>query len=296
MSVQVGDEYPIRYRAVNADRELIAATLTLTVTDPSGNPSTPTPSNPSTGIYEYAIDVDEAGFWQYQWTVTSPYDDVDKGQFTAEAFAAMNYISLPLFKANLKTTAVGHDELMQFAIDTAREKIHEHCYRPGIGFWQGPTTVVRDYDPNGRTSDHTVSGYIKELLLTDDIASTTGLTVQVGYGSSWTTIDSSSYEFWPDNALALGRPIEGIIRQGALWTTHPRQRVRVTARPGFPAVPQSIKQAQLIQSLRYYLRKDSPEGVMGSAEWGGMIRMARIDPDVVELLKDFVKYGAGSTG
>jgi hypothetical protein len=292
MLVKVGDEYPVRYRSVDNDRELVSATLTLTVTDPSGNASSPTVSNPSLGIYEAAIDVDEAGFWSYRWVATDPYDDVDDGAFTAASVVAPDYISLTLFKSNLKATATAHEELMQLAISTASRKVDEHCYRR---FWLDPTATVREYNPDGRTVAISQSGYPSEKLLVDDIASTTGLTVQVGYGSTWTTIDSATYDFAPDNALADFKPIEGIVRRGASWTTHPRQRIRVTARHGWPSIPLAVKQATLIQATRYYLRKDSPEGVMGTAEWG-LIRMSKVDPDVAELLKDLVKIGAGSTG
>lgn len=292
MVVRVGDGYPVRYRSVDVDRELIAATLTLTVTDPSGNTAPVSVSNPSLGIYEATIDVDEAGFWQYQWAVTVPYEDIDDGAFTAAAVTAPDYVSLALFKANLKSVKNTHEELMQFAVTTASRKVEEHCNRR---FWLDPAATTREYDPNGRTLQIEDRGWMGEKLLVDDIASTTGLVVQVGSGSSWTTVDSTYYSFAPDNALADLRPITGIVRRGACWTTAGGQRIRVTARHGWPAVPQAVQQATLIQAVRLYLRKDSPEGVAGTAEWG-LIRMARVDPDVAELLKDFVSYGAGSTG
>jgi hypothetical protein len=286
MTVRVGDGYPVRYRSVDSDRDLVAATLTLTVTDPSGNSAVVSTSNPSTGIYEATIDVDEAGFWQYQWVVTAPYDDVDDGQFTASSFVPPDYISLALFKANLKTTATTHEELMAFAIGTASRQVEDFCRRR---FYADPTTTVRSYSPRDRTFPVSYG----EKILVDDIASTTGLVVEVGRDSSWTAV--TSYDTEPDNALADYKPITGLIRLNANWTTVASNRVRVTAKHGWPAVPQAVQQATLLQATRLYLRKDSPEGVMGTAEWG-LIRMSRVDPDVAELLKDFVAYGFGATG
>lgn len=292
MLVQVGDGYPVRYRSVDDDRALIAATLTLSVTDPSGNTATVSVSNPSTGIYEATIDVDEAGGWQYQWVVTSPYDDVDKGAFTAAAFAPPDYTSLALFKANAKVTGVTSEELMQFAISTASRQIDEFCRRR---FYADPATSVREYSTIGRTSQGTDRGMPFDAIMLDDIASSTGLIVQTGRGDSWTTVSSSLYDLAPDNAAADYKPITGLRKWGSYWISNPLQRVRITAKHGWPAIPQQVQQATLMQATRLYLRKDSPEGVKGSAEWG-MIRVARVDPDVQELLKDFVAVGYGATG
>ncbi len=285
-TVRVGDGYPVRYRSVDSDRELIAATLTLTVTDPSGNSAIVATSNPSTGIYEATIDVDEAGFWQYQWAVTAPYEDFDDGQFTASTFVAPDYISLALLKHNQQATGTEDEEQMQLAITTASRKIEDHCHRR---FWLDPSPTARVYLPTdpGRAIRILHGGVRCEKLWVDDIATTTGLTVEVGYGSTWTTVDEDDYEFWPDNALADFKPIRALIRYGSSWTTGARERVRITTRHGWPAIPHGVPQATLIQANRYYLRKNSPEGVMGTAEWG-LIRMSKVDPDVAELLKDLV--------
>jgi hypothetical protein len=53
-----------------------------------------------------------------------------------------------------------------------------------------------------------------------------------------------------------------------------------------------IREATLIQALRLYKRKDSPEGVLGSAEWG-TVRVSRLDPDVAKLVESLVLPGFG---
>jgi hypothetical protein len=67
-------------------------------------------------------------------------------------------------------------------------------------------------------------------------------------------------------------------------------RVRVTAKWGWPAVPDTVVQATLIQASRLYRRKDSPEGVLGSAEWG-TVRLGRVDPDVYALIQQLILPG-----
>lgn len=47
------------------------SSVTLTIRDPEGTVTTPTPDNPSTGVYEHEIDFDEAGWWRWQWSGTT---------------------------------------------------------------------------------------------------------------------------------------------------------------------------------------------------------------------------------
>ena len=56
-------------------------------------------------------------------------------------------------------------------------------------------------------------------------------------------------------------------------------------------MPAQVAQATLIQAARLYKRRESPEGVLGNAEWGS-IRLSRVDPDVAALLSRFTRLGA----
>jgi hypothetical protein len=57
-------------------------------------------------------------------------------------------------------------------------------------------------------------------------------------------------------------------------------------------VPDEVVQATLLQAGRLYRRKDSPEGVTGSADWG-MVRLPRLDPDVMALIEPYMLPGFG---
>jgi len=50
------------------------------------------------------------------------------------------------------------------------------------------------------------------------------------------------------------------------------------------AVPPPVKLASLILASRLVKRKDSPEGVLGFGEMGGVVRVTSIDRDVVSLI------------
>ena len=151
----------------------------------------------------------------------------------------------------------------------------------GRRFWLDADPVQRTYNPRGRI----VRESDGDLFLVDDIGNVAGLVVETGSGTSWSAV--TDYE----NAIADGKPITGLLRTLGTWglTT---TRLRVTARFGWPAVPDEVTEAALIQASRLYKRKDSPEGIIGSAEWG-VRNLSRRDPDVWALIEPFILPGFG---
>lgn len=80
----VGDGYPIGYEARDPDTgDLTAATVALTITDPDGVETTPSPTNPSTGVYHYTIPLSTVGRWRWRWDVTGAVLDVRSGEVRA---------------------------------------------------------------------------------------------------------------------------------------------------------------------------------------------------------------------
>lgn len=60
-------------------------TVVLTVRSPSGDATTPTPTNTGTGIYEAILAPDEAGVWRYEFKgTTGTAVAVDASWFTVE--------------------------------------------------------------------------------------------------------------------------------------------------------------------------------------------------------------------
>ncbi|MFF0136763.1 phage gp6-like head-tail connector protein [Streptomyces sp. NPDC005227] len=153
----------------------------------------------------------------------------------------------------------------------------------GRRFWLDETPVQRTFNPRGRI----VCQDDGDLFLLDDIGSTNALVVETGSGASWSAI--TGYETNPDNALADGRPVTGLLLPLGTWGTA-TSRVRVTAQFGWPTVPEDIHEAALIQASRLFKRKDSPEGIIGSAEWG-VRNLSRRDPDVWALIEPYIIPG-----
>jgi hypothetical protein len=157
----------------------------------------------------------------------------------------------------------------------------------GRRFWLDDSVVTRTYRLDGRVLCESDG----DVLLVDDIGDVTGLVVETGTTGSGTYTAITGYETSPDNALADGYAITGLLKPHGVWGTS-STRIRVTAKFGWPAVPDDIVQACLIQASRLFKRADSPEGVMGSAEWG-VVRLSRRDPDVWALIEPYVLPGFG---
>ncbi|AZM91435.1 head-tail connector protein [Streptomyces sp. W1SF4] len=196
---------------------------------------------------------------------------------------AHEYADLATLKRQLglDDTDTSRDALLQQALTAASRSIDAAT---GRRFWLDGTPVQRVYRPRGRT----VCEPDGELFLVDDIGSAAGFVVASGSGATWT--DVTDWEFVPENALADGRPVTALLRRGGWGSV--LGRVRVTARFGWPAIPDEIVQATLIQASRLFKRKDSPEGITGSAEWG-VVRLSRRDPDVWNLIEPYVLPGFG---
>lgn len=273
-----------------------AATLALNA--PDGTSSAPSASTADGGAtWTATVHYTMPGWWLLAWTVAGlgagpQYEQVF---VTASPVAgdAPAYVDLDLLKKRMKITDTDRDDLLTLHIQSASRDIDSAC---GRWFYLDDTATARKINPVAGRVDRRRDG---ELLLVDDIGDLTGFTVEAGDGTTFYTVASTLYDTWPDNALAKREPIEGLLHiQRFGWSgaaavfSLVRQRIRVTARWGWPAIPAPIREAALIQAQRYYMRKDTPEGVAGSSEWG-VIRMSNLDPDVRRLIGRYKIPGFG---
>jgi hypothetical protein len=279
MSVRdVGDRLNLRHLVYDPTGTLTDATVVLTVTDPTADITTPTVTHPALGTYDASFTLTEAGHWSWKWTVSGTVVDVDYGEVYAADPAPPLYASQALLKSALgmASTDTTRDDLLNQALSGASRSVEEHCERR---FYLDAAATARTYRTKGRVICQRDGS---QRLRVDDIGSTTGLVVEVGDGTTWTVIATADYETFPDNALARQRAITAIVDPDST-TFSDNRRARVTARWGWPAIPSQVEQATLIQAERLYRRKDSPQGVMGSPEWG-LVRVPNLDPDVKALL------------
>lgn len=193
---------------------------------------------------------------------------------------ATSYASLALVKEFLGIEDTQDDVLIQSALDATTTKINERTGRPGIGFNLGSAPVTRVYYPTS-----------PEYLSIDDIADPSSMTVSMGQVGNFTSpITADNFRCLPDNALALGRPVECLQHYWQFWPTWPSVGVQVIGIPGWPAVPNDVIEGQKIWCARLFERKNSPNGIAGSSDFGP-IRVGRMDPDVADMLADYMKGG-----
>lgn len=199
--------------------------------------------------------------------------------------ARTEYASLDELKQfiTIDTAVVDRDDLLTIALDAAHDDLEGDC---GRRFYLDASATARTYDP----ADRVVVDRGRQFLLVDDIGSTTGLVVETGV-TTWTVV-TGTVEHRPENALVRGRAITSLMTPSGIWPTDPFTRVRVTARWGWPAVPPRVKAATLLSASRYYARRKSPQGVVGTADWG-QITVRRTDPDYWGAISMFARPGFG---
>lgn len=114
----------------------------------------------------------------------------------------------------------------------------------------------------------------------DDLPTTSAFVVLDPNGS---TVSASNYTLGPVNAVAKGSvythidlPSAGDYLMTGYW--------------GWNATPSAVKLATHIQASRFAARRDSPYGIAGSPDSGSEMRLlARLDPDVAVILKDYTR-------
>lgn len=201
---------------------------------------------------------------------------------------ANEYAQLADLKARLQITTTTNDAELQGKLTTASRDIDQDCNRR---FYLDTNATQRIYNPLNRQYP-TPQGM---KLIIDDIGDVTGLTVEVGTvaGGVFTSAGTiTQYETGPDNAIVQGTPVTWLMRTYIPWVFYPLQRIRVTAKFGWPSIPPQIVEACLLRAARLYRRRDSPDGIAGANDFGA-IRVGRFDPDYDALIEPFVIPGIG---
>lgn len=289
MIYDVGDGIELRHEVRNADRTLVDATAALVVTKPDGTTIQPAITHTSTGVYDAAtFVVDQTGLWSYEWDISGAVVDVEHGTFSVSNPSPAAYTTSIAVKSSLgKITNDDRDDLIDSATLASSRLIDE---RTGRRFYLDAVASSRVYTHAGSGRfffDRTLMSYV---ITVDDIGSAPEITVEVGSTASGAWSAVTGFSTFPENAIARGRPITALIMpsfwQPSLWLWE----LRVTARWGWPAVPTQIGEAARLLAARLYRRKDSPQGVIGNAEWG-VARVSRFDPDVEALVGPYILPG-----
>lgn len=195
------------------------------------------------------------------------------------------YATLAQLKVELGLTDTTDDTKLETAIAAASRQIDGYC---GRRFWQDGTVTAREFIADD-----------SRCLYVPDISTVTGLIVKTdtaGDGTFATTLTittnflmapfnaADSVPIWPYTEIVLVDtvgsyfPISGYGRPG----------VQVTAKYGWPAVPDAIYKACLVQATQLFKASDA---VFGGIQLGdaGILRLrGALNPMAAALCDDFV--------
>jgi hypothetical protein len=189
-----------------------------------------------------------------------------------------NYATLAQVKGALRITDAIDDGLLNTAISAASRFVDGYCDRN----FQPAAAGTAIYVPTARMDD----------LAVDDLTSITSIQIDEDLDNSFsTTLRPIDFLPLPVNARSGGLefPFTRIRPQeDGYWpTAYGRATVRVVGMFGWPATPDAVREATILQASRLFTRLDSPLGIAGFGDMGGMRVSFKGDPDVMMLLAPF---------
>lgn len=197
------------------------------------------------------------------------------------------YTTLTAIKNFLSIVDSSDDTLLEGFIESASRSIDRIANRR---FYADAAASARKY-----------RAYNDLFVYVDDISSTNGLVVKIdddGDGTFETTLTiNTDFLVEPLTAASKDRPFTQLtmVNTSFTWPIFPglfsnglRPGVEVTAKWGWPAVPDDIETACQILTADLYKRKDSPGGILGLGDLGA-IRMSPLGRDVTAMVRAYKK-------
>lgn len=192
-----------------------------------------------------------------------------------------DYITSAQLKTRLGLTDAQDDTRIAGAVSTASRDVEQYCHR--------------QFNNAGAVSAREFSTRRKDVVLTDDFHTTTGLVIAVVEldaegNETVTTLTAGQYRLEPTGGRVnetTGWPYWLIRNHGIKAFLAEPNFVRVTANWGWAEVPDAVVEATLILAEEYFKMKEAPFGV---ANWGefGPVRV-RHNPFARKLLDQYAK-------
>lgn len=189
---------------------------------------------------------------------------------------APDYITGAELKSYMKIRHDNDDDELALAAAGASRAVDYHCNRQ-FGSLAAP--AERTYE----------AWYDSERgLYVVDVDDFFGTLDAVTIGGVVTT----AYTREPLNAESEGMPYTSLTidRYATVVPVTPLWRVSATKAWGWTTTPDAVLLATRLQGSRFHWRQQSPQGVTGSPDQGGELRLlSRVDPDVGVSLRRFVR-------
>jgi hypothetical protein len=197
------------------------------------------------------------------------------------------YATLTEIKNYMSISDSTDNDLLENLVESASRSIDRIANRR---FYLDATASARLY-----------RAYSNIFVFVDDIGTTSNLVVAIdenGNGTYSKTLTlNTDYILDPLTSQSLNRPFTQLtmVSNTESWPIFPgitsnglRPGVQVTARWGWPSVPDDINMACLILTADLYKRKDAPGGILGLGDLG-VVRMSPIGRDVTAMVRAYKK-------
>ncbi len=190
------------------------------------------------------------------------------------------YCTLAEVKAALRITDNTDNTLLENCVEAASRRIDNYCGR----FFYSQSATIKLFARNEL-----------QVFLTDDLVSVTTLkTDDNGDGTFETTWTAGTdYALEPTNTALTGLPYYRITAVGGktfpIFTVPALPGVEVNGSWGFSAVPDDVREACVLLSMRGFARYNAALGVVGFADMAVQVRA--VDPDVRDYLNGYRKMG-----
>jgi len=197
------------------------------------------------------------------------------------------YATLAEIKAYMSISDTTDDSLLENLVESASRSIDRIANRR---FYLDATASARLY-----------RAYSNVFVFVDDIGTTSSLVVKTdedGNGTYSKTLTlNTDFILDPLTSQSLNRPFTQLtmVSNTESWPIFPgltsnglRPGVQVTARWGWPSVPDDLNMACLILTADLYKRKDAPGGILGLGDLG-VVRMSPIGRDVTAMVRAYKK-------
>jgi hypothetical protein len=197
------------------------------------------------------------------------------------------YATLTQIKAYMSISDNTDNDLLEDLVESASRSIDRIANRR---FYLDAVASARLY-----------RAYSDIFVYVDDIGTTSSLVVKTdsnGNGTYAKTLTlNQDYILDPLTASSLNRPFTQLtmVSNTETWPIFPgltqnglRPGVQVTARWGWPSVPDDINMACLILTADLYKRKDAPGGILGLGDLG-VVRMSPLGRDVTAMVRAYKK-------
>jgi hypothetical protein len=202
------------------------------------------------------------------------------------------YAAIDDLRSWLRIDTAAADIELLYCIETASRTVDRQTSRQ---FGQCDAAEARTYTAEYHRD---ICRYVIDI---DDLMTTTGLIVAADNDGDGIYSDTiTDYTLSPANAVPTGRPWTRIeVRPSSLVKpTWRHDGVKVTAKYGWPTIPQAIRIATLVQASRFYGRRDAAFGPLTSQriddvaqDWGPS---SELDPDMKVSIAPYARLWAAA--